>query len=46
MGTAFDDGGGAYQGKASLVLELGNSECTAVAHGGLELEQGNGNVVF
>ena len=40
VGAALDDGGGGDEGETGLVLQLGDGERTAVAHGGLDLVQG------
>ena len=43
---ALDDGGGADDGELGLVLELGDGKRTAVAHGGLDLQQRDRDVVL
>ncbi len=46
MGAALYDGSGGHQRELRLVLELGNGERTTVAHGALQLQQGDGHVVL
>ena len=46
MGAALDDAGRGDEGELGLVLEFGDAERTAVAHGGLDLEDGLGDVFF
>ena len=40
VSAALDDGGGGDKGETGLILQLGDGERTAVAHGGLDLVQG------
>ena len=46
MVAAFDDGYGGYESKFCLLLELLNVKSTAVAHGGTNLCQSDGNIVL
>ena len=46
MRAALDNGRGADQRELRLVLELGDGERTAVAHGALQLQQRDGHVVL
>ena len=46
MGAALDDAGRGDEGELGLLLEFGDAERTAVAHGGLDLEDGLGDVFF
>ena len=36
VSAALDDGGGGDEGETGLILQLGDGERTAVAHGGLD----------
>ena len=44
--AALNDTGRGYQRQLCLLLQLGNGQRTAVAHGGLDLCQGNGYVIL
>ena len=40
MAAALHDGGGGNDGQLGLLLQFGDGECAAVAHGALDLVQG------
>ena len=44
--AALHDTGRGYECELGLLLELGDGECAAVAHGGFDLEDGLGDILF
>ena len=45
MGAALGDAGGGDQGELGVLLEVGNAEGAAVAHGGADFGERPGHVV-
>ena len=46
VGAALDDGGGGNQGDLGVLLQFGDTQRAAVAHGGLDLAEGLADVVL
>ena len=46
MCAALNNAGGGNERENCLFLQLGNGECTTVAHGGLDLCQGDSYVIL